>query len=69
MVYEDYYFKVIGNTSGQTYTSEATHRLSMIPGNYWWPDAIAAGICASEAECQAFGAMHFSYNITFQRTW
>jgi hypothetical protein len=69
MIYEDYYFKVVGNTSGQTYTSEVTHRLSMIPGNYWWPDAIAAGICASEAECQAFGPMHFSYNITFQRTW
>jgi hypothetical protein len=69
MIYSDYYFRVTGDTSGRTYTSEVTHRLSMIPGNYWWPDAIAAGICASEADCIAFGPMHFSYNITFQRTW
>jgi hypothetical protein len=69
MVYADYYFKVTGDTSGRKYTSEVTHRLSMIPGNYWWPDAIAAGICPDEEACQAFGPMHFSYNITFQRTW
>jgi hypothetical protein len=69
MVYSDYYFQVTGDTSGRKYTSEVTHRLSMIPGNYWWPDAIAAGICANEQACIAFGPMHFSYNITFQRTW
>jgi outer membrane biosynthesis protein TonB len=69
MVYDNYFFQVTGDTSGRKYTSEVTHRLSMIPGNYWWPDAIAAGICANEQDCIAFGPMHFSYNITFQRTW
>jgi hypothetical protein len=69
MVYSDYYFEVVGDTGGQEYVSEVTHRLSMIPGNYWWPDAIAAGICSDEEDCRAFGPMHFSYNITFQRTW
>jgi hypothetical protein len=69
MVYADYYFRVASNTSGQAYTSETTHRLSMIPGHYHWPDMIAAGICSNEAECQALGAVHFSYKITFQRAW
>jgi hypothetical protein len=69
MVYDNYYFRVTTDANGRNYTSEVTHRLSMIPGNYWWPDAIAAGICANEEACIAYGPMHFSYNITFQRTW
>jgi hypothetical protein len=69
MVYATYNFAVVGDTGGRAYTSEATHKLSMIPGNYYWPDMIAAGICSTEPECQAMGAVHFSYNITFQRTW
>ena len=27
------------------------------------------GICTDEASCRAMGPMHFSYNVTFQRTW
>jgi hypothetical protein len=69
MVYADYHFKVIGDTSGRTYTSEVTHALSVIAGHAVWDDLIRGGICADEAACRALGQIHYSYNVTFQRTW
>jgi hypothetical protein len=67
MLYADYHFKVVGDSSGQAYSSEVTHRLSVI--NPHWPDVIAAGICPDEPACRALGSIHFSYNVTFERTW
>jgi hypothetical protein len=69
MVYADYNFKVVGDTSGQTFTSETTHVLSVIFGHPVYDDLIRGGICADEAACRALGQIHFSYNVTFQRTW
>ncbi|MFN2291284.1 MAG: hypothetical protein ACK2UC_08865 [Anaerolineae bacterium] len=65
----DYRFKVVGNTSGQTFNSETTHVLSIVFEHAVWDDLIRGGICTDEASCRALGPMHFSYNVTFQRTW
>jgi hypothetical protein len=65
----DYRFKVVGNTSGQTFTSETTHVLSILFEHAVWDDLIRGGICTDETSCRALGPMHFSYNVTFQRTW
>jgi hypothetical protein len=69
MLYADYRFKVAGDNSGQVYSSEVTHLLSVVPGHSHWPDLIAAGICPDEEACRALGSIHYSYNVTFQRTW
>jgi hypothetical protein len=68
MLWDDYYFRVVRDTSGRSFSSEVTHRLTVIPGNSYWPDLIAAGICADEASCRALGSIHYSYNVTFQKT-
>jgi hypothetical protein len=65
----DYAFKVVGNTGDQAFTSETTHVLSVAFGHQVWDDLVRGGICADEASCRAMGPMHFSYNVTFQRTW
>lgn len=65
----DYKFKVIGNTGGQAFTSEETHLLSIVFGHAAWDDLIRGGICSDMAACEALGPIHFSYNVTFQRTW
>jgi hypothetical protein len=65
----DYRFTVVGNTSGQAFTSETTHVLSIVFEHAVWDDLIRGGICSDEASCRAMGPMHFSYNVTFQRTW
>jgi hypothetical protein len=65
----DYRFKVVGDTAGQSYRSEETHVLSIVFGHQVWDDLIRGGICTDEAACRALGPMHFSYNVTFQRTW
>ena len=65
----DYRFQVAGNTGGQTFTSETTHVLSVLQGHAVWDDLIRGGICADQAACQALGPIHYSYNVTFQRTY
>ncbi len=65
----DYRFKVIGNTGGKTFSSETTHVLSVLYEHAVWDDLIRGGICADEAACRALGPIHYSYNVTFQRTW
>jgi hypothetical protein len=65
----DYKFEVAGSSSGETFTSETTHQLSIVFQHAVWDDLIRGGICTDEASCQALGPMHYSYNVTFQRTW
>jgi hypothetical protein len=65
----DYRFKVVGNVGGQSLSSETTHVLSIVFGHAVWDDLIRGGICSDEASCRAMGPMHFSYHITFERTW
>ncbi len=65
----DYRFKVAGNTGGQTFSSEVTHVLSILFGHALWDDLIRGGICPDPAACEAMGPLHFSYNVTFRRTW
>lgn len=65
----DYRFRVVGNTGGQAFASETTHVLSIVFEHAVWDDLIRGGICTDEAACRALGPMHFSYNVTFQRTW
>ena len=65
----DYRFKVIGNVSGRTFTSDTTHVLSVLHGHAVWDDLIRGGICSDPAACEAMGSIHYSYNVTFQRTW
>jgi hypothetical protein len=65
----DYQFKVVRNTGGESFSSETTHVLSIVWQHAVWDDLIRGGICADEASCLAMGPMHFSYNVTFQRTW
>jgi hypothetical protein len=69
MYAEDYRFKVVGNTGGQSFSSETTHPLTIAFGHAIYDDLIRGGICANEAACRALGPMHYSYNVTFQRTW
>jgi hypothetical protein len=65
----DYRFRVAANTGGETLSSETTHVLSILYEHAVWDDLIRGGICADEASCRAMGPLHFSYNVTFQRTW
>ncbi len=65
----DYRFKVVGNTGGQALSSETTHVLSIVFQHAVWEDLIAGGICTDAASCLALGPMHYSYRVTFQRTW
>lgn len=65
----DYRFRVVGNSSGSTFSSEETHVLSIVFGHAVWDDLIRGGVCASVEACQALGQSHYSYNVTFQRTW
>jgi hypothetical protein len=65
----DYKLRVVGNTSGQAFSGETTHILSIVFEHALWEDLIRGGICTDEASCRALGPMHFSYNLTFQKTW
>jgi hypothetical protein len=65
----DYKFKVVGDTGGQAFSSEETHVLSIAFGHAVWDDLIRGGVCSDPASCKALGPIHFSYNVTFQRTW
>jgi outer membrane biosynthesis protein TonB len=65
----DYRFRIVGNTTGEALSSETTHVLSILFEHAVWDDLIRGGICADEASCRNMGSMHFSYNVTFQRTW
>jgi hypothetical protein len=65
----DYRFEVVGNTGGETLSSETTHVLSILYEHAVWDDLIRGGICTDESSCRAMGPLHFSYNVTFQRTW
>lgn len=64
-----YYFKVVGNTGGQQFSSEETHQLTVVYEQGVWDDLIRGGICTDQAACRALGPIHYSYNVTFQRTW
>jgi hypothetical protein len=67
--------EVQGNIDGTPYTSEATLPLSTrdedIPADWLF----AGGYCASIADCQlrqktnGLCRGHYSYDVTFQRTW
>ncbi|MDX9830058.1 MAG: hypothetical protein RBU35_07330 [Anaerolineae bacterium] len=65
----DYRFKVVGDAGGQAFSSETTHVLSVLQGHAVWEDLIRGGICADVASCQALPSIHYSYKVTFQRTW
>jgi hypothetical protein len=65
----DYRFQVVGHIADQSFTSETTHVLSVLFGHAVWDDLIRGGICSDAASCEALGAIHFSYNVTFQRAW
>jgi outer membrane biosynthesis protein TonB len=65
----DYRFKVVGNTGGDSLSSETTHVLSILFEHAVWDDLIRGGICTDEVSCRAMGPLHFSYNVAFQRTW
>jgi hypothetical protein len=65
----DYRFSVSGNTGGESLSSETTHVLSILFEHAVWDDLIRGGICTDEASCRDMGPLHFSYNVTFQRTW
>jgi len=65
----DYRFRVLSGTDGRAYNSETTHVLSVAFGHAVWEDLIRGGICADEAGCRALGPIHYSYRVTFQRTW
>jgi hypothetical protein len=69
MLYAIYNFKVVADTSGQTFTSEVTHPLTVLQGQAVWDDLIRGGICPDVPSCQALGSIHYSYNVTYQRTW
>lgn len=59
-------FTVVGEKDGQVYTSETTHQLSLV--NPVLDDLVAAGYCPDVGTCQNH-PWHWSYVITFQRTW
>jgi hypothetical protein len=65
----DYKFQVTGNVAGETFSSETTHVLSVLYGHAAWDDLMRGGICSDVPSCEALGPIHFSYNVTFQRTW
>ncbi len=65
----DYKFKVVGHVNGKAFSSETTHVLSIVFEHAVWEDLIRGGICTDEASCRALGPSHFSYNVTFQRTY
>jgi hypothetical protein len=69
MLYGDYRFKVTGDTSGNAYASEETHVMSVVFGHAIWDDLIRGGVCPDVAACEALGQAHYSYDVTFQRTW
>lgn len=68
-----YHVEVIGDVSGNTYTSEVTREIdSKFPS---YSDLIAGGYCQTEAECKekedknqlCYG--HYSWEVEFRRTW
>jgi len=65
----DYKFKVVGHIDGKAFSSETTHVLSIVFEHAVWEDLIRGGIGTDEASCRALGPSHFSYNVTFQRTY
>jgi hypothetical protein len=64
----DYRFKVERDASGAPVSSETTHVLSVLFKHAVWDDLIRGGICGDPASCEALGPIHYSYNVTFQRT-
>jgi len=62
----EFVFAVVGDKGGQVYTSETTHQLSLT--NPVLDDLVAAGYCPDVGTCQDH-PWHWSYVITFQRTW
>jgi hypothetical protein len=62
----DFVFAVVGDKDGQVYTSETTHQLSLT--NPVLDDLVTANYCPDVVTCQDH-PWHWSYSITFQRTW
>jgi hypothetical protein len=63
---DDYYFQIVGDKSGQSYTSEKTHCLSLV--HPVLEDLVAPGYCSSVETCTEH-PWHWSYRVTLQRTW
>lgn len=61
-----YAFTVVGEKGGRVYTSETTHQFSL--ANPVLDDLVAAGYCPDVVTCQNH-PWHWSYRVTFQRTW
>jgi len=59
-------FTVVGEKDGPAYTSETTHPLSLV--NPVLDDLVAANYCPDVVTCQNH-PWHWSYVVTFQRTW
>jgi len=59
-------FTVVGDKDGRAYTSESTHQLSLV--NPVLDDLVVAGYCPDVGTCQNH-PWHWSYVVTFQRTW
>jgi len=59
-------FAVVGDKEGRAYTSESTRQLSL--ANPVLDDLVAASYCPDVATCQEH-PWHWSYVVTFQRTW
>jgi hypothetical protein len=66
---DDYRFEVDRDASGAAVSSETTHVLSILFKHAVWDDLIRGGICGDPASCEALGPLHYSYNVTFQRSW
>jgi hypothetical protein len=62
----NFVFMVVGEKDGQAYTSETTHQLSLT--NPVLDDLVAASYCPDVSTCQNH-PWHWSYAVTFQRTW
>lgn len=57
---------VVGEKDGRAYTSETTHQLSL--EDPILDDLVVAGYCPDVGTCQNH-PWHWSYAVTFQRTW
>jgi hypothetical protein len=71
----DYYHAEILMGGGDYYLevkdarSERTKRLTTVITGISHPDLMAAGYCASNAECDTLGFQHFSWRVVFRRSW
>lgn len=68
-------YKVGRDVTGRSYTSEWTKGLANVDSGISNADLIAGGFCENDADCNKRKAenglcyKHYSYRVTFQRTW